>query len=360
MRAGSGAEVIRRGRFWRPGEGGRVLCLLCHRHCSIAPGASGVCGVRRNEGGALVLPYYGRISSAAVDPVEKKPLFHFRPGGRVFSIGFTGCNLVCPFCQNWTISQDPDAPTEYLSPRDAVRAARDSGCSMIAYTYSEPLVHAEYVLDCMDRARAEGLENVLVTNGHALEDPAREILDRTDAANVDLKTWDPRWYRSELGGDLAAVRRFLEIAAERTRLEVTTLVIPDRNDDDESMRGIAGFLAGLSPDLPLHLSAYRPMYKYRLPPTPPDTLERLAGIARERLRYVYLGNVPGQEDTLCTACGALLVRREGYRTSLESLVPGGPDSSACGRCGAPVPIVPPRGFGRSGAGNLSGKPPSGS
>lgn len=341
--------MIRRGRFWEAGEGGRVRCLLCHRNCSIPPGAAGICGVRRNEGGVLVLPYYGRISSAAVDPIEKKPLFHFRPGGRVFSIGFTGCNLVCPFCQNWTISQDPDAPSDYLSPADAVRAARDSGCGMIAYTYSEPLVHAEYVLDCMDRARAEGLANVLVTNGHAREEPAREILDRTDAANVDLKAWDPAWYRSELGGDLDTVKGFLGLAAERTRLEVTTLVIPGRNDGDEDMRGIAGFLAGLSPDIPLHLSAYRPMYKYRLPPTPRGTLERLAGIARERLRYVYLGNVPGAEDTGCPECGAVLVRREGYRTTLGNLVPSGPAYSACGRCGASIPIVPPEDRNASGA-----------
>ncbi len=334
--------MIPRGRFWRAGEGGRVHCVLCHRECSIPPGASGICGVRRNEGGVLVLPYYGRISSAAVDPVEKKPLFHFRPGGRVFSVGFTGCNLVCPFCQNWTISQDPDAPSDYLSPGDTVGAARDSGCSMIAYTYSEPLVHAEYVLECMDRARAEGMANVLVTNGHAREEPAREILDRTDAANVDLKTWDPGWYRSELGGDLDTVRRFVEIAAERTRLEVTTLVVPGRNDDPEGMRGISAFLAGLSPDIPLHLSAYRPMYKYRLPPTPRESLERLAEVARERLRYVYLGNVPGAEDTRCPACGVLLVRREGYRITMGNLVPAGPDSSSCGRCGAPVPIAPSR------------------
>lgn len=332
--------MIPRGRFWEAREGGRVRCLLCHRNCTIPPGASGICGVRRNEGGSLVLPYYGRISSAAVDPIEKKPLYHFRPGGRVFSIGFTGCNLVCPFCQNWTISQDPDAPSDRVEPSGAVRAARDSGCGMIAYTYSEPLVHAEYVLDCMDRARAEGLANVLVTNGHAREEPAREILDRADAANVDLKAWDPAWYRSELGGDLDTVKRFIEIAAERTRLEVTTLVIPGRNDDDEGIRGIANFLAALSPDIPLHLSAYRPMYKYRLPPTSRDTLERLAGIARERLRYVYLGNVPGAEDTRCPACGAVLVRREGYRTTLENLVPAGPDSSACGRCKTPIPIVP--------------------
>ena len=334
--------MIRPGRFWKAEADGRVRCLLCHRACSIPPDASGICGVRRNDRGSLVLPYYGRISSAAVDPIEKKPLYHFRPGGRVFSIGFTGCNLVCPFCQNWTISQNPDAPSAYLAPPEAVRAARDSGCAMIAYTYSEPLVHAEYVLDCMDRARGEGIANILVTNGHASPEPARQILNRTDAANVDLKTWDPVWYRKELGGDLGTVRRFLETASETSRLEVTTLIIPDRNDQEDSMRGIADFLSALSPDIPLHLSAYRPMYKYRLPPTPRETLERLAGIAREKLRFVYLGNVPGSEDTRCPSCGIVLVRREGYRVALENLVASGPDSCVCGSCGTPIPIIPPK------------------
>lgn len=331
--------MANRARFWEPAEDGRVRCLLCHRGCVLSPGASGVCGVRRNEGGTLVLPYYGRVSSAAVDPVEKKPLHHFHPGKPVFSIGFTGCNLACPFCQNWTISQNPDAPSEFLAPDQVVRASIQAGCSMVAYTYSEPLVHAEYVLDCMEAAHGAGLENVLVTNGHAREEAATEILDRTDAANVDLKSWSPSWYRDELGGDLSTVRRFLELAAERTRLEVTTLVIPGCNDSIPEMRGIAGFLASLSPDIPLHLSAYRPMYRYHRPPTQRDTLEALARVARESLRYVYLGNVPGGSDTLCPACGRVLVRREGYRVVLENMPPSKNGLGVCGGCGAEVPIL---------------------
>lgn len=287
-----------------------------------------------------MLPRYGRISSSAVDPVEKKPLYHFRPGSRVFSIGFTGCNLVCPFCQNWSISQAPDAPSEYVSPEDAVRAARASRCSLIAYTYSEPLVHIEYVLDCMRAAHKAGLENVLVTNGHALEDPAREVLDLTDAANVDLKTWDPVWYRIELGGDLETVRRFLTLAAERTHLEVTTLVVPGGSDSEEGIRGIAGFISSLSPDIPLHLSAYHPQFNYDKPPTPKSLLERLARIARERLKYVYLGNVPGADNSFCPECGAVLVRREGYRVSTENLRGRGRTAAECAVCGSPVPILP--------------------
>jgi len=288
----------------------------------------------------MELPFYGHISSAAVDPVEKKPLYHFHPGKPVFSIGFTGCNLKCPFCQNWAISQDPDAPTEFLTPEDAIRTAKASRCGMIAYTYSEPLVHAEYILSCMEAARQGGLENILVTNGHAREEAAKEILDRTDATNVDLKSWEAAWYRDELGGDLATVKRFLELAVERTHLEVTTLVIPGCNDSAEEIRGIAEFLAGLSPDIPLHLSAYRPMYRYDRPPTQRDTLETLANAARESLRYVYLGNVPGASDTLCPSCGIILVRREGYRVSVEHLRPAKNGLSACDKCGERLPILP--------------------
>ncbi len=329
------------GRYWKPVEGGRVQCLLCHHRCSIPEGSAGICGVRRNQGGTLFLPKYGAVSSAAVDPIEKKPLYHFRPGRPVFSVGFTGCNLKCPFCQNWTISQNPDAPAESLSPDDTVRAALRARCGMIAYTYSEPLVHIEYILDCMRAARDAGLENVLVTNGHALPEPAREVLGLTDAANVDLKSWNPAWYARELGGDLPTVKNFLEAAAELTHLEVTTLVVPGRNDSEGEIRAMAEFLADLSPDIPYHLSAYRPMYKYDLSPTRPESLETLSRVAREKLRYVYLGNVPGAADTVCPACGAVLVHREGYGISIRNLRTTEAGRCVCGSCGAPSPILPP-------------------
>ncbi len=206
-------------------------------------------------------------------------------------------------------------------------------------------MHAEYLIDCMDASRDAGLANVLVTNGHARTQAARDVLDRTDATNVDLKSWDAGWYRSELGGDLPTVRGFIEqAAAAGVHLEVTTLVIPGRNDSEEEMRGISAFLAGLSPDIPLHLSAYRPMYKYSVPPTSEGSLRALARIASEKLRYVYVGNVPGRSDTTCPRCGAVLVRREGYRISLKGLRTREDGTSACGECGEPSPIRPPRGI----------------
>jgi len=190
----------------------------------------------------------------------------------------------------------------------------------------------------MKAAHDAGLANILVTNGHALEEPAKEVLNLTDAANVDLKSWNPDWYRSELGGDLPTVRRFLELAAERTLVEVTTLIIPSLNDSKDEISNIAGFLASLSPEIPFHLSAYHPMYQYDLPPTPFHTLEALADTARKKLRYVYLGNAPGSSDTLCPSCGATLVRREGYRVDIASLSSAADGAGVCGVCGSPAHI----------------------
>lgn len=282
-------------RYWRP-EGELVRCRLCHHRCAIAPGRSGACRVRKNEGGRLVLPYYGLISAAAVDPIEKKPLYHFLPGSAVYSVGYLGCNLRCPFCQNHHIAQDFDASAAaYASPERLARAALASGTPSLAHTYSEPLIHIEYVMAAMREARALGLKNVLVTNGSAAEEPARDVLALCDAVNLDIKAWDPAWYSEELGGDRDEALAFARAAYEAgVHLEVTTLVVPGRNDTDEDIEGIAGFLAGLGPDIPYHLSAYHPAWRYREPPTPVSTLRRLKAVAERRLRYVHLGNVPGE------------------------------------------------------------------
>ena len=330
-----------RALHWEGREDGRVACYLCPHRCLLAPGKAGLCKVRRNEGGTLVLPYYGAISSLAIDPIEKKPLHHFLPGSAVFSAGFLGCNLHCPFCQNWEISQGVDVPARRMSPEGLVEAAQASRCPSIAYTYSEPLVHFEFVLESMRLAREAGLRNVLVTNGCIEAQPARELLALTDATNVDLKCWAADAYRAELGGDLAAVIDFLRIAAASCHLEVTTLVVPGLSDSPEGIGSISGFLAGLSPDIPLHLSAYRPAWRHRAQPTDTALLRSLALKAREKLRYVYVGNVIGEgADTHCPSCGALVVRRRGYDTDLSGLVtrPGG-RLGACAACSAELPIV---------------------
>ena len=280
--------------YWRSEET-LVHCLLCHHRCAIAPGRSGLCHVRKNEGGRLVLPYYGLVSAVAIDPIEKKPLYYFIPGSVVYSVGYLGCNLHCPFCQNHHIAQDFDAEVAaYVSPERLARAALASGAPSLAHTYSEPLIHIEYVIAVMREARALGLKNVLVTNGSVAEEPAREVLALCDAVNLDIKAWDPAWYRQELGGDRDETLAFARAAHESgVHLEVTTLVVSGRNDTDEDIEGIADFLASLDPEIPYHLSAYHPAWRYREPATPVSTLRRLKAVAERRLRYVHLGNVPG-------------------------------------------------------------------
>jgi pyruvate formate lyase activating enzyme len=301
----------------------------------LASGQRGLCRVRLNESGRLVLPYYGALSAAAIDPIEKKPLYHFLPGSSVYSAGYMGCNLRCPFCQNYHISQSTSAIHERLSPRELAAAAQASGCPSLAHTYSEPLIHAEYLLDAMTEARKAGLYNVLVTNGCVLEAPAREILSLCDAANVDLKAWDPLWYRGELGGDLDTVKAFIGLGHSLgVSLEITTLVIPGKNDADEDIRAMTAFIADLSADIPYHLSAYHPSYRYAIEATPAATIRRLAAVARQNLRYVYPGNLAGESsDTRCPSCGQVLVSRVGYRVSAAGL-----SGSRCARCGSQSPI----------------------
>ena len=329
-------EQVRREALWfdrRPD--GRIACLLCPHACVIAPDGHGICRVRCNQGGSLQIPYYGRISSLSVDPIEKKPLYHFHPGARILSAGFVGCSFHCKFCQNWHISQGVDADTRFMSPGELVAAAKKERSFAIAYTYSEPLIHAEYVMDTARLARESGLKNAIVSNGYLNAGPAEELLGLMDAANFDLKGWDPDFYRSETGGSLDEVKRFISQAAAKTHLEVTTLVIPGRNDQPGQIDGIARFIASLDPNIPLHLSAYHPHYKYETPPTPAATLQLLAEVARRSLKFVYQGNIgPEENDTACLGCGALLVRRRGYSVKVSGIRDG-----ACAKCGMRAPIV---------------------
>ncbi len=323
-----------RAQFWEKRKDGKVRCLLCPHRCLIAPGAAGICQARRNLDGELALPFWGRISSLALDPVEKKPLYHYYPGRQVLSAGFLGCSFRCPFCQNWQISQHTDVPAREIQPGELVAMARREGSFGLAYTYSEPLIHLEYVLETARLARAAGVKNILVSNGYVNPQPAGELLEVLDAANIDLKGFRPEFYRREIGGSLEEVKRFLGQAAGRIALEVTTLVIPARNDGEEEIEELARFLAGLDPGIPYHLSGYYPSYRYALPPTPFETLQRLADVAGRHLKHVYLGNVGRQEtNTRCPSCGNLLIRRRGYEVRIEGIA-----ESRCLRCGTAVPI----------------------
>jgi len=331
----NGGQTEREARWSEKRPDGKIACLLCPHACLVTETRPGKCGVRHSNGGRLVLPFYGRISSLAVDPIEKKPLYHFHPGSRILSAGFVGCSFHCKFCQNWEISQTTEAGTRFMSPNDLVARARREDSFGIAYTYSEPLVHAEYVVDSARLARGAGLKNVLVSNGYLNPGPADEILGLMDAANIDLKGFDEQFYRVETGGSLAEVQRFLTQAASLVHLEVTTLVIPGKNDDPAQVEGIARFVASLGKDIPLHLSAYHPDYKYSIPATSASSIHELAEIARRHLSYVYVGNLGAEEcDTACSKCGSVLVRRFGYDVKIVGVASG-----ACAGCGAPVPIV---------------------
>jgi pyruvate formate lyase activating enzyme len=324
---------------------GALECKLCPRRCRIRKGAAGFCGVRRNLDGRADLPYYGFVSAIAEDPIEKKPLYHFRPGSSILSLGFVFCNLRCPFCQNWSISQPGAAEVSgrRLSPAQAAALARDRGFSQIAYTYSEPLIHAEWLLECMALCRRGGIANVLVTNGCVNPEPAAELLALADAVNVDLKCFSAETYEKVLGGNLDAVLRFIETAhGMGTHLEVTTLVTPGLNDSETETRRCRDFIAGLSPEIPWHISAYHPDYRYDAPPTSAGALAAIAGMGRERLNYVYTGNVPGERnDTACPRCGAVLVSRRGYRVDTRGLaLEDGAQGRVCRcvACGERAPI----------------------
>lgn len=269
-------------------------CTLCFHHCQLDEGQTGFCRARAGRGDKIVPLNYGRLTSLALDPIEKKPLRRFHPGSQILSVGSFGCNLRCPFCQNASIAQvGSEAPTHKMTPEELASLARElvpRGNIGVAYTYNEPLVGYEYVRDCAECIHQAGLLNVLVSNGTIEEKPWRELLPLIDAANIDLKSFNDSWYRS-LSGDLATVKRNIAIAAEHCHVEVTTLIIPGSNDSPAEMQAEAKWLAAINPNIPLHISRFFPRHHMtNRPPTPVDTIYHLADIAREHLRYVYTGN----------------------------------------------------------------------
>jgi pyruvate formate lyase activating enzyme len=316
-------------------SGGKIYCKLCPHGCVISDGGSGICRVRENRGGKLALPYHGILSGTAMDPVEKKPLYHFYPGKQILSVGFYGCNFKCPFCQNYQISQRVVDGLSETDPEVLVETASQRGSIGIAYTYSEPLVHFEYILATAKIAKGKGLKNVLVTNGYLNPEPAAELFEYIDAANVDLKSSSPGFYTEEIKGKLTPVLAFISQAAPVIALEVTTLVIPGKNDKESEISSIADFISAINPDIPLHLSCYYPTYKYTVGATPPELVFRHVQTAREKLNYVYAGNTGTRENnTLCPDCKSILIRRKGYSTTIEGLSEG-----VCTQCGKSIPIV---------------------
>jgi pyruvate formate lyase activating enzyme len=320
--------------YWVP-EGDAVRCGLCPHRCRIAEGKAGICGVRENRGGTLFAATYGKVASVAVDPVEKKPLFHFHPGARILSIGSIGCNFRCQFCQNWKLVL-LQAPLEAVRIDNLLRIARQDDLVGVAYTYNEPFIQFEFVLECAKAFRAAGMKNVLVTNGYVCPEPLAELLPFVDAMNIDLKSMDPAFYRKICGGDLDPVLATIRTAAKATHVEITTLLYTGHNDADEQVREAIDFIAETDREIPLHISRYFPMHRATAPPTPPDRLASAYRIARERLPYVYVGNMrlPGAEDTVCPACRAIVIRREGYRVDTRGL-----SGDRCAACAARMRFV---------------------
>jgi len=319
---------------------GRVRCHACAHRCTISLGERGICAVRENVDGRLVSLVYGRVIARDIDPIEKKPLFHFFPATRAYSIATVGCNFTCQNCQNHFISQYPREHGgrivgEEVSPEEIVADAAASGCRSIAYTYTEPTVAIEFYLDCMRLAKEEGLANVWVSNGYFSAETAELISPLLDGINIDLKGISNDFYREIAGGNLRPVLNSIErVFRAGVWVEVTTLVIPGLNDSPDELRWTAEAIYGVSPRIPWHISRFFPAYRLvDRPPTPISTLKRAYEIGREvGLSYVYLGNVPGEgEVTRCPECNAPLILRSGFLVRENRLLDG-----RCPDCGAKI------------------------
>lgn len=300
-----------------------VRCFLCPHSCLIPASGTGICGVRKNNEGILETAIYGAVSSIALDPIEKKPLYHFFPGSRILSIGTVGCNLKCPYCQNWRISQNPNARTEFYRAEDVIFAALENNSIGIAYTYSEPIIWAEYLFDAAEAARANGLKNVLVTNGFADKTFLDDILPQIDAMNIDLKSFNENTFKKTHKGKLQYVLDTIEkVFHSECHLELTTLIVSGINDSIDEMREMIAFIKSLDPSIPWHLSRYFPAWKYDSKPTEESFMIRVYEEASAQLDYVYCGNMPSLSrfnNTFCRACGDLLVNRNGAERHIVSV-----------------------------------------
>ncbi len=319
-----------------------VRCNVCAHRCAIAEGKSGICGTRKNMNGKIHTLIYNTVSSEAVDPIEKKPLYHFLPGTFSYSLGTIGCNFRCQHCQNWNISQVKleEAFTKEIPPEEAVRRAVAAGCSSISWTYNEPAIWHEYTYDSAVLAKKAGLKTIYVTNGYITPEALRRMAPYLDAYRVDIKSFSDEFYKKICGARLAHVLESTKLAKELgMHVETITLVIPGRNDSPEEITQIVKWVKeNLGVDTPMHFTRFHPMYRMEnVAPTPLDTIEKAHGIAKkEGIRFVYLGNVAGHkyENTYCPRCDALLIDRAGFRVGEVRVKDG-----KCYRCGEGIPVV---------------------
>jgi len=326
---------LKEARFYKREAVNKVRCLLCPHRCFLPNNRTGICMARKNIDGVLYTLNYGEVTSYALDPIEKKPLYHFYPGSQIFSIGTWGCNLKCTFCQNWTISQQK-VSAEYFEKESIVEMALSEKSIGIAYTYNEPTIWYEFVYDTAKLAKEKGLKNVLVTNGFISEEPLKEILPLIDAMNIDLKSGSESFYREICSGQLPPVMRTIKQVFEAgVHLELTTLIIPTLNDRVDEIEEITNWIASISDEIPLHFSRYFPQYKMDIEPTPLNTLLSAYEIATKKLKYVYIGNVPsetGGSNTICPKCKKELILRDIYNIKNIGLNKG-----VCKNCGEKIP-----------------------
>ena len=329
-------------RWWHPTPEGRIQCDLCPRDCQLADGQRGLCFVRKREGDHLVLTTHGRSTGFCIDPIEKKPLAHFYPGSSVLSFGTAGCNLACKFCQNWDISKsrDVDRAADQASPEAIARAAKQAGCKSVAFTYNDPVIFAEYAMDVADACHSLGLRTVAVTAGYIHEAPRRAFFAKMDAANVDLKAFTEDFYHKLTASHLEPVKSTLRYLVHETPVwtEITTLLIPGHNDGDDEVKRLSEWIVTtLTPDVPLHFSAFHPDYKMTdVPPTPPATLRRARTLALAAgVRHVYVGNVHDREadTTFCPTCKQPVIERDWYEILAYRLDAQG----RCLSCNTPLP-----------------------
>ena len=313
-------------------KGDKVECLLCPNLCVLNEGKFGLCKTRKNEKGRIINPYSGIISSSGVDPMEKKPLYHFIPNSTIFSVGFYGCTLKCQFCQNYSISQyhpDPDSEKK-VSPEDILYLLKEKNLKSIAFTYSEPSLYFKWVKETAELCQKNNIKTVLVTNGFLNPEPAKELLKHIDAANIDLKSARDEFYKKICSGKIEPVKEFIRIAYKlKVHIELTTLIITDTNDSVKETNDIIDFISSLSTDIPYHISRYHPCYNFDKPSTPMTTIQKLIDLSKKKLNYVYGGNIGGFSDTFCKKCKTPLVKRDFYNTSINNLDPDG----KCMKCG---------------------------
>jgi pyruvate formate lyase activating enzyme len=331
--------TIKEAMFYEKLNGNMVHCYLCSHHCRISEGKRGICGVRENISGTLYSLIYGKLIAGAIDPIEKKPLFHFLPGSSAYSIATVGCNFSCLNCQNYDISQTPKPKKpiygDEVAPEEVVKMAKQYKCKSIAYTYTEPTIFFEYAFDTAKLAKKEGIRNVFVSNGYITEEPLRAIAPYLDANNIDLKSFSDEFYRKVCGARLEPILNAIRLHKELgIWIEITTLVIPSLNDSEENFGKITEFMKSLDENIPWHVSRFYPAYKlHDQPPTPVETLNRARKIGLQvGLKHVYQGNVPGEaENTFCPNCGQVLIERCSYKVTKNSV-----ENSKCPFCNTKI------------------------